>query len=183
MALDKMDWQKNLLIAAMIAVLFMLVIRWNDFQENLPEAQGPGATATDVTTREQTASDIASLPADNSGPVVADQAAPGMLKMKGYTDRRHLEIDTQGGDITYLARAGHYAALRTAHVRSVLLDDRNNHADVAQNGLIGPHGTDTPAGPPTLTRPQDGCRKAHDHDLQVVHLLYQPGDVSIPNRF
>src|SRR5690554_4992995 len=183
MALDKMDWQKNLLIAAMIAVLFMLVIRWNDFQENLPEAQGPVATATDVTTPEQTASDIPSLPADNSVPVVPDQAAPSKQKIKVFTDSLHLEIDTQGGDITYVALPRHFAALNTPDVPFVLLDDRNNHTYVAQIGLIGANGTDSPAGRPTFTATQNEYRMGDDQDQLVVDLLYQQGEVSITKRF
>ena len=41
MAVIKMDWQKNLLIAAILATLLMLVIRWNEFQEQL--GQQPAA--------------------------------------------------------------------------------------------------------------------------------------------
>ncbi len=33
MAVIKMDWQKNILIAAILAVLFMLAVRWNSYQE------------------------------------------------------------------------------------------------------------------------------------------------------
>ena len=43
MAVIKMDWQKNLLIAAILATLLMLVIRWHEFQEQRP---APAAVAS-----------------------------------------------------------------------------------------------------------------------------------------
>src|SRR5690625_6483040 len=39
MAATKMDWQKTMLIAAMGAVVFTLIIRWSDFQESMAPAE------------------------------------------------------------------------------------------------------------------------------------------------
>src|SRR5690625_7093936 len=39
MAATKMDWQKTMLIAAMGAVVFTLIIRWSDFQVSMAHAE------------------------------------------------------------------------------------------------------------------------------------------------
>src|SRR5690625_5717904 len=44
MAATKMDWQKTMLIAAVGAVVFTVIIRWSDFQESMaPEERLPAA--------------------------------------------------------------------------------------------------------------------------------------------
>ena len=188
MALDKMDWQKNLLIAAMIAVLFMLVIRWNDFQENLPDSQAPVASSTTegsgFDTPDQSASDIPSLPANEDVPAEPNQApTPTNQTIKVFTDSLQLEISTLGGDITSVALPRHYAELNTPDVPFVLLDNRNNHTYVAQSGLIGANGTDSAAGRPTFSATQREYRMADDQDSLIVDLVYQQGEVSITKRF
>jgi YidC/Oxa1 family membrane protein insertase len=186
MALNKMDWQKNLLIAAMIAVLFMLVIRWNDFQENLPTAQSPVAEATraiDIGESSDVASDIPSLP--NADGAVADNTANPQVsqgRIKVFTDSLALEIDPQGGDIVKVALPLYYAELETPDVPFVLLDS-SSHTYIAQSGLIGANGTDSAQGRPLFNAEKNEYRLADDSDKLVVDLQLQQGEVSITKRF
>jgi YidC/Oxa1 family membrane protein insertase len=150
MAVIKMDWQKNLLIAAILATLLMLVIRWHEYQENLP-TQTPVATQTTT----NTGSSPAATAINSDIPVAANSlseaekttlAANQLIKVK--TDSFDLVINPLGGDIVQLALPRHFLKLDTPDQPFVLLDNRDNHTYLAQSGLIGTNGTDTAQGRP-----------------------------------
>src|SRR5690606_4677198 len=113
MAVNKMDWQKNLLIAAMVAVLFMLVIRWNDFQENLPATPTPVAANTGINTDFSApaadAGDIPVAPDTEQGAGAAAATPASTAKIRVVTDSLDILIDPQGGDIVRVALPRHYA--------------------------------------------------------------------------
>lgn len=185
MAVIKMDWQKNLLIAAILATLLMLVIRWNEYQENLP-TQTPIAT--------QTTSNNSSLPAATTAnsdiPVAANSPAEAekttlastqLISVK--TDSFDLVINPLGGDIVQLALPRHFLKLDTPDQPFVLLDNRDNHTYLAQSGLIGTNGTDTAQGRPLFNSEKTEYTLAADEKQLVVDLLLQQGDVKITKRY
>ncbi|HEX7762121.1 MAG TPA: membrane protein insertase YidC, partial [Cellvibrio sp.] len=173
MAVIKMDWQKNLLIAAILATLLMLVIRWHEFQENLP-AQAPVAT--------QTSSSAGAIPtatpAANSDIPVATStlseaekvtlAANQLISVK--TDSFDLTINPLGGDIVQVALPRHYLKLNTPDQPFVLLDNRDNHTYLAQSGLIGTNGTDTAQGRPLFSSEKTAYTLAEGDKQLVVDL-------------
>lgn len=189
MAVIKMDWQKNLLIAAMIAVLFMLVIRFNDFQENMTpvnsapmvSASGnPDAPAIDANSE----SDIPSLPGATGNNLEDLQATkPSDANIKVVTDSLVIEISPQGGDIVMVALPRHYAELNKPDVPFVLLNNHSNHTYVAQSGLIGANGTDTAAGRPIFQADQVEYRMEEGKDTLVVDLKLQQDQINIIKRF
>ncbi len=185
MAVIKMDWQKNLLIAAILATLLMLVIRWNEYQENLP-TQIPVAT--------QTISNNGALPAATAAnsdiPVAANSpaevektnlASTQLISVR--TDSFDLVINPLGGDIVQLALPRHFLKLDTPDQPFVLLDNRDNHTYLAQSGLIGTNGTDTAQGRPLFSSEKTEYTLADSEKQLVVDLLLQQGDVKITKRY
>lgn len=187
MAVNKMDWQKNLLIAAMVAVLFMLVIRWNDFQENLPSTPTPVAATpginTDFSTPAVDASDIPNVP-DVEQTTASETAAPASTaKIRVVTDSLDLLIDPHGGDIVRVALPRHYAELNKPDVPFVLLNNDAAHTYIVQSGLVGANGTDTAQGRPLFSAEQTEYRLEDGADQLVVDLTYQQDNVTITKRF
>ena len=185
MAVIKMDWQKNLLIAGILATLLLLVIRWHEYQENLPapvasSSQSSSSIATDSN------APVASgeIPAASSTQVSeadkAKQAAQNLITVK--TDSLHVVINPLGGDIVEVALPRHYAKLDTPDQPYILLDNRDNHTYVAQSGLIGSNGTDTAQGRPLFSSEQQQYELTTGDKLQV-DLVLQQGDVKIIKRF
>ncbi len=188
MAVTKMDWQKNLLIAAMIAVVLMLVIRWNEFQETLPDAN-PAVSQSNSGLPElvpDVASDLPNLaatdlPATPDAPP-AETEPVSLIQVK--TDSLHVVIDPRGGDILRVALPRHYAALKTPDIPFVLLDKRADHTYIAQSGLIGRNGTDLPDGTrPVFTASQSLFEMEQDQEKLQVDLVYQQDKVHITKRF
>jgi YidC/Oxa1 family membrane protein insertase len=186
MAVIKMDWQKNLLIAAILATLLMLVIRWHEYQENLP-AQAPVATQTSssagaVPTATATAnSDIPVATSALSEAEKVSLAANQLISVK--TDSFDLTINPLGGDIVQVALPRHYLKLDTPDQPFVLLDNRDNHTYLAQSGLIGTNGTDTTQGRPLFNSEKTTYALAEGDKQLVVDLYFQQGDVKITKRF
>ncbi len=184
MAVIKMDWQKNLLIAAILATLLMLVIRWHEFQEQLP-ASAAVASQTSSSTAAGTVpvsnSEIPTAANESTETVKADLAATQLISVK--TDSFELTINPLGGDIVQLALPRHFLKLDTPDQPFVLLDNRNNHTYLAQSGLIGVNGTDTAAGRPLFSSTQQNYQLTEGQNDLVVDLHLQQGEVKITKRF
>lgn len=187
MAVIKMDWQKNLLIAAILATLLMLVIRWHEFQE-----QRPAAAAVASQSYSSAATPSGAVPsATNEIPVAANElseaakvelAAEKLITVK--TDSFDLVINPLGGDIVQLALPRHFLKLDTPDQPFVLLDNRDNHTYLAQSGLIGLNGTDTAQGNrPLFSSEQQNYQLADGQEQLQVDLVLQQGDVKITKRF
>ncbi|MDF3013572.1 MAG: yidC, partial [Cellvibrio sp.] len=185
MAVIKMDWQKNLLIAAILATLLMLVIRWHEYQEQLP-AQTSVATQNSVTSAIPATTSVANsdIPtASNSLPEAekATLASNQLITVK--TDSFDLLINPLGGDIVQLALPRHFLKLDTPDQPFVLLDNRDNHTYLAQSGLIGANGTDTAQGRPLFSSEKTQYTLAEGEKQLVVDLSLQQGEVKITKRY
>lgn len=185
MAVIKMDWQKNLLIAAILATLLMLVIRWNEYQENLP-TQTPVATQATTNNSSLPAATAANsdIPVAANSPAEAEKttlASTQLISVK--TDSFDLVINPLGGDIVQLALPRHFLKLDTPDQPFVLLDNRDNHTYLAQSGLIGTNGTDTAQGRPLFSSEKTEYTLADGEKQLVVDLLLQQGDVKITKRY
>lgn len=187
MAVNKMDWQKNLLIAAMLAVLFMLVIRYNDFQENLPTiTPAPVAPSAELSTdfaAPAPATDLPSVPGTETTPAVTPVVAASTARVRVITDSLDVVIDPYGGDIVRVALPRHYAQLKTPDVPFTLLYNDEHHVYSVQSGLVGDNATDTREGRPLFSVAQNEFRLADGQDQLVVDLTYQDGEVLITKRF
>lgn len=184
MAINKMDWQKNLLIAAMLAVLLMLVIRWHQFEEQHATVAAPVASS-------QLPSEIpATSNADVPAAVATDApqtnqvsavATDQLIEVK--TDKLQVTIDLKGGDIVRVALPQHYSELNTPEQPFVLLDNRDGHTYVAQSGLIGSNGTDN-QGRPVFSAAQTSYQLQEGaNELNVDLQLVQDNGTKITKRF
>jgi len=192
MADTKMDWQKTLLIAAMCAVTFTLVIRWNDFEpagatttNGDSAAQSPSAPANDQGELPQATEDVDEVPrapgSETEAPVAQQNQQSQLVKV--VTDSLIVHIDPRGGDLVYSALPKHYAELNEPDQPFVLLNESPNQTYVAQSGLVGPNATDTREGRPLFQAQQQDYRLSEgDNQLQVDLTLTQ-GEVTITKRF
>ncbi len=186
MAVNKMDWQKNLLIAAILATLLMLVIRWHEFQEQTPAASTP-TVSNSVTPAAETGSVSNEIPTSTSATPAVQPEDTGLALAKLVTvktDSLDITINPLGGDIVRVALPRHFAKLDTPDQPFVLLDNRDGHTYVAQSGLIGTNGTDTATGARPFFNVEKTEYQLVDNENQlVVDLTLQQGDVNIIKRF
>ena len=174
-----MDWQRNILIAAILAVLFTLVIRWNSYQE-----QHPAVIAQTVAIKEvpNTNSDIPNAITTTNelkDPIVTTSSAI----IKVTTDSLIVEINPLGGDIVKVALPRHSADIDTPDVPFVLIDNTANHTYIAQSGLVGANGTDTIEGRPLFSVEKTEYRLKNGQESIVVDLTLQQHQVNITKRY
>lgn len=182
MAVIKMDWQKNILIAAILAVLFMLAIRWNTYQEQHAEiaastsssvsAQAP-VTAGDIPAPTGTTETKAEAPAIT---------APSTALINVKTDSLVMSINPVGGDIVKVALPRHWADIKTPDMPFVLMDNASDHIYSAQSGLVGPNATDSKVRP-VFSAEKTEYLMDNNQDSLVVDLHLQQDQVSITKRF
>ncbi len=183
MAVTKMDWQKNILIAAILAVLFMLAIRWNTYQEQhavvTPTAVVAEASAPAVTK----VSDIPAPVATTSAPATAAPVATSTAIIKVATDSLLVNIDPVGGDIVKVALPRHLVDIKNPDTPFILIDNRADHIYSAQSGLVGANATDTAKGRPTFSVEKTEYTLENGQDKLTVDLSLQQDQVKITKRF
>lgn len=186
MATIKMDWIKNLLIAAMLAVLLLLFIRWNEFQEQhrptLDESSSQSSltastipVAAEVPLLESTETSITPTPAKEA-------IVSRVITVK--TDTFNMAINTLGGDVVSVSLPKFLEQQDNPDRPFILMDNRANHVYVAQSGLIGANGTDLADGSrPIFTAAQTHFEMGANDDQLEVDLELKQGDVTITKRF
>lgn len=183
MAVTKMDWQKNILIAAILAVLFTLAIRWNTYQELHAPIVTPAAT-TEIPTQTAVAksSDIPVATATPSAATNAPAAAATSL-IKVATDSLLVTINPVGGDIVRVALPRHLIDIKNPDSPFVLIDNTADHLYTVQSGLIGANATDTAQGRPTFSVEKTEYLLENGQDKLTVDLSLQQDQVKITKRF
>ena len=197
-----MDWQRSLLISAMLVVLYMLFLEWNTFQEaNTPVVDT--ATVEEVVTPELPDSVTSSVPqtlADNELPEVSqtlEEEVEGAVAnisdnsadlintrlVKVSTDVLTVLIDTHGGDIVRVELPQHLTKLGEGGSPFILLNRTASSTYVAQSGLVGTNGTDTKAGRPLFKAKASEYQLLDGQDSIQVDLFFNQGDVLITKQF
>ena len=193
-----MEIQRSLVLAAIAVVTYMMILAWQrDY------GQQPVATAAAV---EQTASGVASAaPATTASaaavpssadipdaeglpatpvPVPASEPEDSVSRIRVQTDVLRLEIDRLGGDIVRLVLPDYPLHAETPNQPFVLLQHDGQSKYIAQSGLIGPDGTDTPDGRPIWQADQEEYRLSEgETELNVDLFLQQDGQVSLIKRY
>lgn len=176
-----MDWQKNILIVAILAVSLLLVIRYKEFNdlhapkitETVTTSSSSVATTGNATTAQSTSVANNPLVTTNSSKII-------QIK----TDSLNVSIDTLGGDIVEVTLPKHSVSLDQPDQPFVLLDQRNDHTYITQSGLFGINGTNGVDGSkPVFTVEKDNFELAENQNELVVDLVYQQGDVKITKQF
>ncbi len=185
------DIQRYLLIAAIAALSFMLLVEWKNFDV---DSNAPLAAAA---TADQTAPNFAAMPkaaaaSDDLPSAAVSEDAVEELPEQGSVNGRYshirndvldIKIDLQGGDIVYAAMLKHRESLDAAKA-FVLLENNQRRRFTAQSGLIGANATDTAAGRPLFTVSTDRVALAKGQDSVSIDLRYDYSDsVSIIKRY
>lgn len=189
MAVNKMDWQKNLLIAAILAVLLMLVIRFNTFIEHKPTLETPSAASVtlsenDLSVTDKQYTDIpTALDAEENLATKNKKISTATNKVHVLTDSLDMVIDPHGGDILRVALPRQYAELDTPDQPFVLIASDDEHIYSLQSGLIGANGTDTVQGRPVFSVAKNEYRLGDDQTQLIVDLTLQQDQIKITKRF
>ena len=188
-----MDWQRPLLIGAMLVVLYMLFLEWNTFQEankpqvdkSMVETLVPESAPADLGTSTPTG-DIPPVADTESGKDVAP-ATPSVAAQSRLvtltTDVLKVVVDTHGGDIVRVELLQHLTELEDSDDPFILLNRTASTTYIAQSGLIGPDGTDTSEARPVFSADADQFNLSQDEDSLQVDLTYRQGQVVITKRF
>ena len=200
-----MDWQRSLLISAMLVVLYMLFLEWNKFQEEHAPVVDR-ATVEEVVTPELPEPNIDDISADISVDNTLDHSVndlPTAIEEEGVeqvsealtptavntrlvkvsTDVLTVLIDTHGGDIVRVELPEHLTKLGEGSSPFILLNRGTTTTYIAQSGLVGTNGTDTAAGRPLFTTSAKEYQLEDGQDSVEVNLTLQQGNVLITKQF
>ncbi|WP_372860828.1 membrane protein insertase YidC [Spongiibacter sp.] len=184
------DIQRYLLIAAIAALSFMLLVEWKNFDvdNSLPLAAIAEQAAVGGDTLPQLSADSEELPTampSNSGAVqeLPEQGSTNGRYVQIRNDVLDLKIDLQGGDIIYAAMLKHHESLESKKA-FVLLENNQRRRFTAQSGLIGANATDTAAGRPLFRAAADSVELRDGQDSVAVDLHYAySDDIQIIKRY
>jgi YidC/Oxa1 family membrane protein insertase len=191
-----MDFQRYLLIGAIAVLSYMLLTEWNLFQQRNAtnasvaaySAQQNPSTPSQADLPDASTDHAAPTPSANSvptaGPSHRDPAAitagnPASIRI--YTDVLELRINRHG-DIVFAALPKFKADIE--HPEPFVLLDDKQRTYVAQSGLAGRNGIDTPAGRAVLVADAEEFRLAEGADELVVDMSHRTEQgVLITKRF
>ncbi len=186
-----MDWQRNLLIAGIIAVLAILFVRWNEFKDDRSSLQESfvkeAVVVPDATVAPEASGDTTeaipdpSTATDANEPITGTSSSSRLISV--VTDVLEVTIDTYGGDIVRIGLPEHLSALSEKSDPFILLNRTSSQTYIAQSGLVGANGTDTREGRPLFHADATDYHLEHGSDLLEVDLKLTQGDVSIIKRF
>ena len=182
-----MNWQKNVILAAIGVVVWLLVVRWSGFEaqfESLPVADQQSQMPVEQLYNE-------SAPSSSTLPVLVDDR-PQLTKLLVdnqktvtiTTDVIKVTIDTLGGDVveTQLLQNLDKMADEGGQPISILTRSNGNEF-IAESGLIGANGTDTAAGRPVFSTTANTYELADGQQGLEVDFVYNQGGIEIIKRF
>jgi YidC/Oxa1 family membrane protein insertase len=182
-----MNWQKNVILAAIGVVIWLLVVRWSDFQGQYPVAplveKAPQAGVEQLYTER--------APSSSTLPVLADEQLPPLTDMLANkkivtitTDVIKVSIDTLGGDIVEVKLLKNLDKMEKEGGQPIsILTRANGNEFIAESGLIGANGTDTASGRPVFKAQASNYVLMGDDEQLKVDLAYNQGAVEIIKRF
>lgn len=172
-----MDWQRNLLLAAIVAVFAVLFIRWNEFRES--HQPPPGAAAQEEIYVPEAP---AAAPADDH-PTAALATEEGNARLVTVeTDVLRVVIDTAGGDLVRAQLLQYPLSQDEQADPFPMLNRTRGRVYVAQSGLIGPGATDRGGERPQFRADRDSYSLQTGDELRVP-LRLQHGDIEIIKEF
>jgi YidC/Oxa1 family membrane protein insertase len=182
-----MNWQKNVILAAIGVVVWLLVVRWSAFDaqfESLAVADQPSQIPVEQLYNESPVS-------GSTLPVLADdqyQAATLLVNSQKNvtitTDVIKVTIDTLGGDVVEAKLLQHLNKMANEGGQPISILTRSNGNEfIAESGLIGANGTDTAAGRPVFSTTANTYELADGQQGLEVDFVYNQGGVEIVKRF
>jgi len=193
-----MNMQRNILIAALLVIAYLMVLQWNnDYgQPELPDAvtnEQPGQPSIPSDVPTASGNDVAAQVGDDVPsavePGVAEvPSAPAAAQNNGNlikvaTDTLLVAIDPRGGDLVDLSLPEYPVRKDRPDLPFPILERSGSMTYVSQSGLVGKNGIDgRPAGRPMYTSAQQNYTLGDD-DQVVVDLTFEEAGVSYIKRY
>jgi YidC/Oxa1 family membrane protein insertase len=191
-----MDWQRTILIGGMGLIAWMLVIQWNQFQDqnvtleqSYSESQTNYESSLDSVTTSMGLADSDELPQLQSVPessALLDLALPTPNEnfITAKNNVIEIVIDPIGGDIVSGLLLTHFnKKLEDGGEPFPILQNSRDNTYVARSGLIGPSGTDTAEGRPKFSVASTNFVLNDDQDTLNIDLVLNDSGVRIVKRF
>lgn len=169
------DFQRYLLIAAIAALSFMLLIEWKNFEPAVaqtPVTHSQTQAGTSAAIIENADGDVPSVAATNTETMLVDNAASASRIITASSDVLDIKIDLVGGDIVYVGLPKHSIEINSENP-FVLLEDNDKRSYIAQSGLIGVNATDTAKGRPTFISAKSNYALADEQESLNIDLHYK----------
>ena len=191
-----MDWQRTILIGGMGLVAWMLVIQWNQFEDqnvaleqSFSESQTNYESSFDSVTTSTGSANSDELPQlqsvpESSGLLDLALPTPNENFITAQNDVIEIVIDPIGGDIVSGLLLTHFdKKLEDGGQPFPILQNSRDNTYVARSGLIGPSGTDTAEGRPKFSIASTNFIFNDDQDTLNIDLVLNDSGVRIVKRF
>ena len=191
-----MDWQRTILIGGMGLVAWMLVIQWNQFEDqnvaleqSYSESQTNYESSFDSVTTSTGSANSDELPQlqsvpESSGLLDLALPTPNENFITAQNDVIEIVIDPIGGDIVSGLLLTHFdKKLEDGGQPFPILQNSRDNTYVARSGLIGPSGTDTAEGRPKFSIASTNFVLNDDQDTLNIDLVLNDSGVRIVKRF
>lgn len=191
-----MDWQRTVLIGGMGLVAWMLVIQWNQFEDqnvaleqSYSESQTNYESSFDSVTTSTGLANSDELPQlqsvlESSGLLDLAPPTPNENFITAQNDVIEIVIDPIGGDIVSGLLLTHFdKKLEDGGQPFPILQNSRDNTYVARSGLIGPSGTDTAEGRPKFSIASTNFVLNDDQDTLNIDLVLNDSGVRIVKRF
>ena len=195
-----MDWQRTSLLGGIGVVIFILLFKWNAFEDerqtlaeaelnqnstavltpsdnSLPQAQAAIPAEPAISD-----DDLPSLPNENPVAVASEILTDDNRMIHVVTDTLDLYIDRLGGDIVEASLLQHTVTLDGDQAFTIL-DNQSFAYYVSQSGLIGPNATDKTGERPTFSSETRRYELAEGEDKLAVTLSLVQNNVLIEKVF
>ena len=191
-----MDWQRTILIGGMGLVAWMLVIQWNQFEDqNVALEQSYSESQTNyessfdsvtISTGSASSDELPQLQSvpESSGLLDLALPTPNENFITAQNDVIEIVIDPVGGDIVSGLLLTHFdKKLEDGGQPFPILQNSRDNTYVARSGLIGPSGTDTAEGRPKFSIASTNFVLNDDQDTLTIDLALNDSGVRIVKRF
>ena len=191
-----MDWQRTVLIGGMGLVAWMLVIQWNQFEDqnvaleqSYSESQTNYESSFDSVTTSTGSANSDELPQlqsvpESSGLLDLALPTPNENFITAQNNVIEIVIDPIGGDIVSGLLLTHFdKKLEDGGQPFPILQNSRDNTYVARSGLIGPSGTDTAEGRPKFSIASTNFVLNDDQDTLNIDLVLNDSGVRIVKRF
>ena len=191
-----MDWQRTILIGGMGLVAWMLVIQWNQFEDqNVALEQSYSESQTNyessfdsvtISTGSASSDELPQLQSvpESSGLLDLALPTPNENFITAQNDVIEIVIDPIGGDIVSGLLLTHFdKKLEDGGQPFPILQNSRDNTYVARSGLIGPSGTDTAEGRPEFSIASTNFVLNDDQDTLNIDMVLNDSGVRIVKRF
>lgn len=167
-----MDYKRVVLYFALAFVVFSL---WTNWVRDYPATPQAVAQQTQPAASTQTAAsavpNVAPPTQKGATAIIAPKPAASIVTVQ--TDVLNVKIDTLGGSIVNAALPKYPDDVKTPNIPVTILSDKPGSLYVAESGLTGPQGPDTPAGPVQYNSAQTSYVMSPDQKELTVNLTWR----------